>query len=69
MEEEIDEGLKFIENWVANFKGKNVCANCGRKLGVFGWKEIYLRFGLTKRLCKSCFKEYKTHMKTKSYTY
>lgn len=63
MNEEVDEGTQFLLNHITNFKGKDVCASCGKKLGIFGWKEVPLRFGLTQRLCKDCYKEHKKAMK------
>ena len=61
--EETDEGLQAITDYITEYKGKNLCNNCGTKLGLLRGKEIYYRFGLTKHLCKDCYKEYKQIIK------
>lgn len=50
-------------NWITTFPGRNRCHHCGKKLGLFGGKEVYARFGLTYRFCKNCYLEYKQIMK------
>ena len=54
-----DEGLQSIIDYTHDYKGKNLCNNCSKKINILNSREVYYRFGLTKRLCTSCYKEYK----------
>lgn len=55
----MDEGMQYVTDYIKNHKGSNVCHKCGKKLGLFGWKTVYGRFGLTYKLCNECFKQEK----------
>ena len=55
----MDIGTEYVTDYIQNYKGCNVCYNCGKKLGLFGWKQINGRFGLQYKLCKDCFKQVK----------
>ena len=56
MENDID-GLAYVQQYIKEHKGINHCHSCGKKLGVFGWREVYGRFGLKYRFCKTCYKK------------
>jgi len=59
MEEDKFNGMEYLENHIKNKTPRNICQNCNTKLKIFGTYTIQQPFGLTIRLCKKCYKEYK----------
>ena len=53
------DGIEFGQHYISTFTGKNHCYLCREKLGLFGYKEVYVWLGINYRLCKDCFKENK----------